>query len=91
MNDLNTEYNNPQNFKVILTGDSGVGKTSIVDRYTKNTFKENIMSTAGVSFTSKILEFPDIKKNCKLDVNLLIYNIIINFSLDMGYSRTRKI
>jgi len=72
MRNSSTELNNPQSFKVILTGDSGVGKTSIVNRYTKNIFKDNIMSTAGVSFTSKILEFQDIQKNCKLDVNLLI-------------------
>ena len=64
-----SEFDVPKSFKVILTGDSGVGKTSIINRYTKNDFKDNMLSTAGVTFTTKILEFPDIKKNCKLDVN----------------------
>ena len=66
------EAKNLQSFKVVLMGDSGVGKTSIVNRYTKNTFESNLLSTAGVCFFSKILELPDIKENCKLDV-------IINF------------
>ena len=69
MFDLSNELDNPNNYKVILAGNAGVGKTSIINRYTKNSFKDNIMSTAGVTFTSKILEFTDIKKTCKLDVN----------------------
>ena len=69
MLNLSNELDNPNNYKVILAGNAGVGKTSIINRYTKNSFKDNIMSTAGVTFTSKILEFPDIKKTCKLDVN----------------------
>ena len=53
-------------------GESGVGKTSIVNRYTKNIFDNSILSTAGIGFFSKILEFPDIHETCKLEV-------IINF------------
>ena len=73
MDDKKNDQNNAESFKVVLMGESGVGKTSILNRFTKDTFKENIMSTAGVTFISKILEYPDLKKNCKLDVN--IYNI----------------
>ena len=72
MSDFSNEFNNLQNFKVVLIGDSGVGKSSIVERLINNEFQNNMMSTSGVSFTSKILDFPDINKNCKLDVNLLI-------------------
>ena len=68
MSDFKKEPKNLQSFKVVLMGDSGVGKTSIVNRYTKDTFEENILSTAGVCFFSKILEFPKIQERCKLDV-----------------------
>jgi hypothetical protein len=71
-----TEIKNLQSFKVVLMGESGVGKTSIVNRYTKDIFEDNILSTAGVCFFSKILDFPEIKKNCKLDVIKIIYLII---------------
>jgi GTPase SAR1 family protein len=63
---------NLQSFKVVLMGDSGVGKTSIVNRYIKDTFADNIVSTTGVSFFSKILEFPETRERCKLDVIIII-------------------
>ena len=70
---------NLQSFKVVLMGESGVGKTSIVNRYTKDIFDNNILSTAGVCFFSKLLDFPDLQKTCKLDVIKYIYIIYINF------------
>ena len=60
--------NNLKNYKVALMGDSGVGKTSIVNRYTKNTFDSNILTTTGVCFFSKNLYFPETNESCKLDV-----------------------
>ncbi len=71
------EEKNLQSFKVVLLGDSGVGKTSIVNRYTKQTFENNILSTAGVCFFSKLLDFPEIKESCKLEV-IIIFLIINN-------------
>ena len=69
---------NLQSFKVVLMGESGVGKTSIVNRYTKNIFENNILSTAGVCFFSKLLDFPEIQQTCKLDViKIYLYNILI--------------
>ena len=53
--DEKNEPNNPKSFKVVLMGDSGVGKTSIINRYIKNTFEDNIISTSGVCFSSKII------------------------------------
>ena len=72
MSDDNKDGKNLKNFKVVLLGESGVGKTSIVNRYTKDTFENNLLSTAGVCFFSKILQFPDIKETCKLDVIIII-------------------
>ena len=70
MNEEKKEPENPDSFKVVLLGESGVGKTSILNRFIKNAFTDNIVSTAGVCFLSKIIEIPGIKKYCKLDVNL---------------------
>ena len=70
MNEEKKEPENPDSFKVVLLGESGVGKTSILNRFIKNSFIDNIVSTAGVCFLSKIIEIPNVKKYCKLDVNL---------------------
>lgn len=78
MSDFKKEAKNLQSFKVVLMGDSGVGKTSIVNRYTKDTFENNILSTAGVCFLSKLLDFPEVQKTCKLDV-IKIKNNLYNF------------
>ena len=40
-------------YKVILIGDSGVGKTNILSRYIYNEFKSDSKSTIGVEFASK--------------------------------------
>ena len=44
--------------KVILLGESGVGKTSIILRYSKNQFEEHQGSTIGATFIEK-----DLKRN----------------------------
>jgi len=40
-------------FKVVLVGDSGVGKSNILGRYTKDEFLDNTPTTIGVEFTTK--------------------------------------
>ena len=39
--------------KVVLVGDSGVGKTNIMSKYLKNQFREDSKATVGVEFGSK--------------------------------------
>ena len=43
-------------FKIVLVGDSGVGKSNLLLRYTKNEFVENSSITVGIEFMSKILK-----------------------------------
>ena len=43
-------------FKIILVGDSGVGKTNILSRYVNDTFSETTKSTVGVELGCKIEE-----------------------------------
>ena len=54
--------------KVVLLGNSAVGKTSIINRYTKNIFKDNMMTTPGPNFAIKDVEFPEEKKIIKFEI-----------------------
>ena len=40
-------------FKLLLIGDAGVGKSSILLRFTDDTFDEHLQSTIGVDFKVK--------------------------------------
>jgi len=44
-------------FKIVLTGDSGVGKTNILSRFTKNEFNLEAKSTIGVEFATRSINF----------------------------------
>ena len=54
LNDSNTS-NYEYLFKIILIGNSGVGKSSILQRYMKHVFDENYKITIGVDFLMKSL------------------------------------
>ena len=43
-------------FKVVVIGDAGVGKSSILLRFTDDTFEEQMQSTIGVDFKVKMLD-----------------------------------
>ena len=45
--------NYEQLYKIIIIGDSGVGKSNILGRYLNNEFKQDTKSTVGVEFGSK--------------------------------------
>lgn len=62
----NLEIIQDYSFKIILLGDSNVGKTSIYFYYTKKIFQEEYSSTVGVDFTT---EFKRISgKNVRLKI-----------------------
>ena len=48
--------------KTILLGESGVGKTSIINRYLKNEFMDNILSTTGQYYLEKIITYDNNEK-----------------------------
>ena len=43
-------------FKIVMIGESGVGKSSILMRYCDNNFTDNFVSTIGIDFKFKTLE-----------------------------------
>ena len=47
--------------KIILIGDSAVGKTNIMNKYLKGTFNENTKATVGVEFGSKLFNIENHK------------------------------
>lgn len=53
--------NGEQLYKVLVIGDYGVGKTSIIRRYTEGYFSANYKLTIGVDFALKNIEFEDNK------------------------------
>ena len=40
--------------KIVLIGDSSVGKTNLMNKYIKNEFREDTKATVGVEFGSKV-------------------------------------
>ena len=53
-------------FKLVIIGDSGVGKSCVLLRFADDTFTENFYSTIGVDFRFKCLEIGD--RKCKLQI-----------------------
>jgi len=63
-NDDENEEKEP--IKIILLGDSGVGKTNIILRYLKNEFSQNSTSTIGTTFGVKELNRNNITYNLNI-------------------------
>ena len=54
--------------KVILVGESGVGKTCIIVRFINNEYYEEAQSTTGANYASQVLEFKEYKKTLQYDI-----------------------
>ena len=62
------EEEGAKNCKVVLLGESGVGKSSIIDRYTQNTFKSQRLLTSGANFVTKTIILEDENKSIKFEI-----------------------
>ena len=53
-------------FKIVLIGDSGVGKSNLLSRYTKNEFHLGSKATIGVELAQKTIEVEE--KNIRAQI-----------------------
>ena len=60
--------NEPEAIKVVLVGESGVGKTSIISQFTTHNFDPHRETSLSAQFITKIVEFADIGKSIKFDI-----------------------
>jgi len=86
--------------KVVLVGDTGVGKTSIIERYINNKYDENQKTTLVSSYTFKKIDIKKYNKSISLDIwdtagqevyRSLSKNFYLNASIGiLVYDITRK-
>ena len=60
------DEDNEEIIKIVLVGNSTVGKTSIIDRFDRDYFSEEMLSTFGSNFISKYIKVND--KKVRLDL-----------------------
>ena len=58
----------PDICKVVLLGESSVGKTSIITRFIDDSFSANGMATTGASYANKSIVYRDYKKALKFEI-----------------------
>ena len=61
MDDENEDESEYQTCKVVILGEPGVGKTSIISRYITNQFFPVVISTTGASYSTKLLKIENDK------------------------------
>ncbi|MES1912007.1 MAG: hypothetical protein MHM6MM_004355 [Cercozoa sp. M6MM] len=57
-------------YKVIVLGDCGVGKTSVLSRFVNDSFDQNYCSTIGLDYLSRTLFLPDGEDTINISFNL---------------------
>ena len=63
---IESEFEFP--LKVIVIGDSCVGKTNFIFRFVENRFSPNYVTTIGFDYRSKIITLPKVNKKVKLQI-----------------------
>ena len=65
---MDYDEENAESCKVVLLGESGVGKTSIISQFVNKTFNQEEMSTTGATFASKTLYFEQYNKSICFEI-----------------------
>ena len=58
----------PETVKVVLLGESGVGKTCIISQFVDHKFDQSVLSSLSAQFVSKTIEYIDFGKAIKFDI-----------------------
>ena len=58
----------PESVKVVLLGESGVGKTSIISQFTTKKFYPRAQTSVSATFISQVVNFPEFEKTIKFDI-----------------------
>lgn len=63
-----SDYDEERQCKLVLVGESGMGKTSIITRFTEGTFDKNSPSTVGASYITKKIQIPKFGQQINLNI-----------------------
>ena len=84
------DSNNALSCKLVLLGESGVGKTSIISRYTTNTFSSILMSTTGASFATKTMMLEDENQSVKFEIwEMMVVQKLYQENIQDGVQRKK--
>lgn len=70
--------------KIVLLGNEGVGKTSLVKRYVHSIFNDEYLTTIGIKISKKVVEVGDVS------VNLMLWDIAGNMMSKTLYNNYLK-
>jgi small GTP-binding protein len=70
--------------KIVLLGNEGVGKTSLVKRYVHSIFNDEYLTTIGIKISKKVVEVGEIS------VNLMLWDIAGNMMSKTLYNNYLK-
>jgi small GTP-binding protein len=62
--------------KIVLLGDQGVGKTSMIKKYVYDIFDDKYISTLGTKVTTKSVKIEDKTKDRTVEIKLLIWDMM---------------
>lgn len=71
---MTTTIDPVQTFKIVIIGDSNVGKTSLMNRLVHGVFSNRYSSTIGVDFKIAMINIGEYK--CRLQIWFVIYSFL---------------
>jgi small GTP-binding protein len=70
--------------KLVLLGDSSVGKTSLIRKFVLDVFSDDYITTIGTKITRKTLQYNTSDNNSTVELSLMIWDIMGQSSLELN-------